>query len=170
MNIKKYNQLADDLDVDLKSDKLKLSEWDIVEILGVIEDSDKLDIGNVLEGVTKSVISTKVPDKRSKRGDIIWVSCMLQKKDTTAFTSQSVTGVLKLRVSDIRTIHFLKSLKNINQINNTISQPMRRGNLIYITMNEKSDGGSPSKPYVLICRIIDVYRGLAYLNKVIKNI
>ena len=170
MNLKSYNQLASDLDIDTKSSKLDLSEWDIVEILDVIPDSEKLDIGNLLENVTKSVVSTKIPDKRSKRGDIIWVSCLLQKRYSTAFTSQSVTGVLKLRVTDIRTIHFLKSIKNINQINNTISQPMKRGNLIYVTMNDKSVGNSPSSQYVLVCRIIDVYKGLAYLNKVIKNI
>jgi hypothetical protein len=72
----------------------KEQEVEIVQITGVIsqEEADKIDENFVVNAGDFS-------GKNIKRGDIIWLSCLMKKPGTSFSANQQ--GVLKCRVSDI---------------------------------------------------------------------
>ena len=52
------------------------------------------------------------------------------------------------------------------------SKPVKRGDVIYITAMIRKDGSSMTSPAtqaVIKLRVVDIYNGLSYLNKVINN-
>jgi len=101
MAIKKFDELSNDLEMfdKEKVEKLDPKDYDIVEILDVFHDTEDTEYGNASE--SSITMHSDLSVKQTKRGDIIWISALLQKKDTTSFNSPAVQGVLKVRVVDI---------------------------------------------------------------------
>jgi len=93
----KFNKYKNDdhLKYENEIDKYeKEQEVEIVQITGVIsqEEADKIDENFVVNAGDFS-------GKNIKRGDIIWLSCLMKKPGTSFSANQQ--GVLKCRVSDI---------------------------------------------------------------------
>lgn len=74
-------------------------EFEIESVIDVIV-ADDMEYGNEL---VEAMISTHadVSKKATKRGDTLYITALLRKKDTTSFNSPAVQGVLKVRVVDI---------------------------------------------------------------------
>ena len=103
--IKKFNEynekqsefkpLADDITkIETDEGYEKVKEVEIVQITGVIseEEAKKIDENMIVHAGDFS-------GKEIKRGEIIWLSCLM-KKPGVSYTAQT-QGVLKCRVSDI---------------------------------------------------------------------
>jgi len=88
---KNDNHLKDENEIDKYE---KEQEVEIVQITGVIsqEEAAKIDENFVVNAGDFS-------GKNIKRGDIIWLSCLMKKPGTSFSANQQ--GVLKCRVSDI---------------------------------------------------------------------
>lgn len=88
---KKEEHLKDENEIDKYE---KEQEVEIVQITGVIsqEEAAKIDENFVVNAGDFS-------GKNIKRGDIIWLSCLMKKPGTSFSANQQ--GVLKCRVSDI---------------------------------------------------------------------
>lgn len=108
--MKKFSTMSNDIkDLNDKIDKeikdLKLDgEWEIVNVIDVTTN----------EPIIKEalIINAELGNKTVKRGDIIWITALLKKKDQSDSFHQSQMGVLKVRVSDIyNTISILNSVK-----------------------------------------------------------
>lgn len=101
-----HKPLADDiLQFDGEEYKKVKEPMEIVQLTGIITDEEqikKLEEDFVVQGGDFS-------GKEVKRGDYIWISCLM-KKPGTSYAPQSI-GVLKTRVTDV----FL-GLSKLNQI------------------------------------------------------
>jgi len=99
-------ELSDDIhDVDLEIDgeKVENGDYEIESIIDVIipdDEKEKKEYGNSIEENSVTVQSDMTV-KKTKRGDIIWITALLRRKGTTSFNSPAKQGVLKLRVIDI---------------------------------------------------------------------
>ena len=62
------------------------------------------------------------------------------------------------------------SESNIISMNNQIDSELNRGDKIYVVCLLRKKGtttfSSPSKQSVIVCRLVDIYRGLSYFNKI----
>ena len=102
---KEYAPLADDITI---FQKLEDGEYEKVkgpvqvrQVTGVISDQKEIDkIENLLEVVGAPVFNTDLQLKTVKRGDIIWVTALLERPKSTAAWNPQTMGVLKCRVVD----------------------------------------------------------------------
>jgi hypothetical protein len=79
---------------------------DILQVTGIITDPDE--ISKIEENFT---MDTSVNIKDVKRGQILWLTAMLQRTSGTSINSQKL-GVVKVRVVD-----YFYGLSKLNQIN-----------------------------------------------------
>jgi len=103
---KGYDPLSDDIAVLRKLDNGDYEKakgpFNIVQVTGVITDEDEIDkIENQLsERVSGApVFNTDLRVKKVKRGDIIWVTALLERPGNTSFNSQTLS-VIKCRIID----------------------------------------------------------------------
>jgi len=107
--IKKFNKkqefdaLSDDIIAISKSDNgdyQKITEpVEIVQITGVVTDEEE--IKKLNEVVGGPVISTDLSLKQVKRGQLIWLTCLLQRPGSTAVINSQTMGVISARIVDI---------------------------------------------------------------------
>jgi hypothetical protein len=97
-----YQSLSDDI---IAISKLDNGEYEkikgpieIVQITGMLTDEDEIKRLNEIAG--GSVISTDLALKQVKRGDTLWLTCLLQKPSTAVYNTQTL-GCIKVRVSEI---------------------------------------------------------------------
>jgi hypothetical protein len=113
-----FDQLSDDISVLRKLDngeyeKIK-GPIHVRQVTGIILDEKEIDkIENVIERVSAPVFNTDLQLKKIKRGDIIWVTALLDKPNATTSWNSQTMGVLKCRIVDY--YYGLNKLKNINQ-------------------------------------------------------
>ena len=118
---KGYDPLSDDITVLRKLDNGDYEKAkgpvNIVQVTGVITDEKEIDkIENQLSEAVPSapVFNTDLRLKKVKRGDIIWVTALLERPGNTAWNAQTM-GVLKCRIVDY--FYGLNKLKYINRGN-----------------------------------------------------
>ena len=70
----------------------------IVQITGIITDEDEIKRLDEIAG--GPVLNTDLSLKQVKRGQEIWITCLLQKPSSSVFNSQTM-GCLRVRVVDI---------------------------------------------------------------------
>ena len=99
---KEFEPLSDDI---IAISKLDNGDYEtvkgpvnIVQITGVITDEEEIKKLNEIAG--GPVLNTDLSLKQVKRGDTIWITCLLQKPSSSVFNSQSI-GTLKVRIVDI---------------------------------------------------------------------
>jgi hypothetical protein len=99
---KEFEPLSDDI---IAISKLDNGDYEtvkgpieIVKITGVITDENEIKKLNEIAG--GPVLNTDLSLKQVKRGDTIWITCLLQKPSSSVFNSQSI-GTLKVRIVDI---------------------------------------------------------------------
>ena len=97
---KEFQPLADDIIAlsDTGEYKKIKEPVKIVQVTGVLTDEDEIKKLNEISG--GPVLNTDISLKQVKRGDIIYLTVLLQKPGSTVFTAQTM-GVLKVRISDI---------------------------------------------------------------------
>ena len=72
---------------------------EIVQVTGIIDDPEE--IKKLDEVAGGPVLNTDISLKQVKRGQEIWITCLLQKpSSSTVYNTQSY-GVLKVRIIDI---------------------------------------------------------------------
>lgn len=98
---KEFNQLSDDIVVLSKLDSGDYEEIkepvEIVQITGIITDDDEI---AKLDEASGTHINTDLSLKEVKRGQEIWITCLLKKPNSLALNSQSL-GLIKVRIIDI---------------------------------------------------------------------
>jgi len=104
---KEYDQLSDDIVAIRKLDNgnyEKITEpVNIVQITGIIKDEKEIDkIENQLSEAVPGapVFNTDLQLKKIKRGDIIWVTALLERPNATTSWNSQTMGVIKCRVVD----------------------------------------------------------------------
>ncbi|MCK9417392.1 hypothetical protein M0Q97_12200 [Candidatus Dojkabacteria bacterium] len=99
---KEYQYLSDDIIAISKLDNgeyVKIKEpIEIVQITGMLTDEDEIKKLDEIAG--GPVINTDLSLKQVKRGQEIWITCLLQKPTSAVYNSQSI-GLLKVRIIDI---------------------------------------------------------------------
>ena len=110
--IKKFDELSKDIedkDLEMDIEKVKSGEYEIESIIDVFRDPK-----DIPESLRENVVITGVNlTDGIKRGDTIYISCLMKKKGSSI--------------------------------------------------------SSPASSHVLRVRIIDIYHGLSYLNKILKD-
>ena len=110
---KEFEPLSDDIIAlqeleDGEIEKIK-GPIEIVQVTGIVTDTKK--IKKLEETINAApVINTDLRVKTIKRGDVIWLTCLLQKPGSSAWNSQ-VMGCVKVRVIDL--FYGLNKLKYI---------------------------------------------------------
>lgn len=98
---KEFNQLSDDIVILSKLDSGDYEEIkepvEIVQITGIITDEDEI---AKLDEASGTHINTDLSLKEVKRGEEIWITCLLKKPNSLALNSQSL-GLIKVRIIDI---------------------------------------------------------------------
>ena len=100
---KEFQQLSDDIIAISKLDNGDYKKIDgpmeIVQVTGIIDDPEE--IKKLDEVAGGPVLNTDISLKQVKRGQEIWITCLLQKpSSSTVYNTQSY-GVLKVRIIDI---------------------------------------------------------------------
>lgn len=94
------SSLDDQIEDELDSSKLD-GEWDIINII---------DVSKEMPTNEAVIINAELGDKTVKRGDLIYITALIQKKGSTYHQNQM--GVLKVRVVDIyNTLLILNNLR-----------------------------------------------------------
>ena len=110
MKIKKYKDLSDDIIVLAKLEDGTYEEIkepvSILQVTGLITDPDE--IKQIEEAFT---MDTSLVVKDIKRGDILWLTALLEKTNSTSRNAQN-WGVVKVRVVD-----YYWGLNKLNTIN-----------------------------------------------------
>ena len=100
---KEFQPLSDDIIAISKLDNgdyEKITEpVEIVQITGLLTDEDEIKKLNEIAG--GPVINTDLSLKQVKRGQEIWITCLLQRPSSSAVYNSQTMGCLKLRVLDI---------------------------------------------------------------------
>lgn len=98
---KEFNQLSDDIVILSKLDSGDYEEIkepvEIVQITGIITDEDEI---AKLDEASGTHINTDLSLKEVKRGQELWITCLLKKPNSLALNSQSL-GLIKVRIIDI---------------------------------------------------------------------
>lgn len=99
---KEFQPLSDDIIALSKLDNGEYQKADgpmqIVQITGVINDPEEIKKLDEIAG--GPVISTDLALKQVKRGQEIWITCLLQKPSTAVYNTQTL-GCLRVRIVDI---------------------------------------------------------------------
>ena len=115
---KEFQPLSDDVIALAKLDTEEYEEIEgpvsISQITGVVTDPAEI---KEIEKVVKEnfTLDTSVVIKDIKRGDILWLTAILEKKTKTASWNSQVLGVVKVRVVDY--FYGLNKLNTIKKIN-----------------------------------------------------
>jgi len=99
---KEFQPLSDDI---IAISKLDNGEYEkvkgpveIIQITGMIDDPEEIKKLDEIAG--GPVISTDLSLKQVKRGQLIWLTCLLQKPSTSVYNSQTM-GVISCRIVDV---------------------------------------------------------------------
>ena len=97
-----YDTLSDDI---IAMSKLDNGEYEkvtgpvkIIQITGVITDEDEIKKLDEIAG--GPVLNTDLSLKQVKRGQLIWLTCLLQKSSSSVYSSQTM-GTISARIVDI---------------------------------------------------------------------
>lgn len=98
-----YQTLSDDIIAISKLDngdyeKVK-GPVNIVQITGVITDEDEIKRLDEIAG--GPVLNTDISLKQVKRGQEIWITCLLQRPSSSAVYNSQTLGLLRVRITDI---------------------------------------------------------------------
>lgn len=97
-----YGSLSDDIVVMSKLDRgdyVKVKEpVEIVQITGLITDEDEIKKLDEASGIPP--VNVDLSLKEVKRGQEIWMTCLLKKPSSSVFNNQSI-GLIKVRIVDI---------------------------------------------------------------------
>ena len=98
---KEFQPLSDDIIAikeleDGSIEKIK-GPIEIVQVTGIITDEEKIKKLNEIAG--GPVLNTDLSLKQVKRGQEIWITCLLQKPGTAVFNAQTM-GVIRARIVD----------------------------------------------------------------------
>ena len=94
MDFKTFNEYNSEIEKDTVEDYEKVQSVEIIQITGVISEEEAMKIDEALV-----VHAGDFSGKEIKRGDIIWLSCMMMKPGASYSAQQA--GVLSCRVTDI---------------------------------------------------------------------
>jgi hypothetical protein len=115
MKIKKYKDLSDDIIVLSKQEDgtfKKIEEpVNILQVTGLITDPEE--IQQIEEAFT---MDTSLVVKDIKRGDILWLTCLLEKTNTQSRNAQN-WGVVQVRV-----VNYYWGLNKLNTIKKNTNQ------------------------------------------------
>ena len=111
---KEYKPLSDDI---LAMSKLDTGEYEpiegeisIVQVLGIVD--DPTEIKNIEKSIKENfTIDTSLNLKNVKRGEILWITALLQKDNKSQSLNSQTLGVVKVRVVD-----YFYGLNKLNQI------------------------------------------------------
>lgn len=111
---KEYKPLSDDI---LAMSKLDTGEYEpiegeisIVQVLGIVD--DPTEIKNIEKSIKENfTIDTSLNLKNVKRGEILWITALLQKDNKSQTLNSQTLGVVKVRVVD-----YFYGLNKLNQI------------------------------------------------------
>lgn len=99
---KEFQPLSDDIIAISKLDNGSYEKVDgpvnIIQVTGMITDEDEIKKMNEIAG--GPVLNTDLSLKQVKRGQQLWITCLLQKPSSSVFNSQTM-GCLRVRVVDI---------------------------------------------------------------------
>ncbi len=107
---KKLEPLSNDVEIikdeieDMDKHKVSTGEWEIVNVIDVSTNEPEMTSETV-------VVNADLGSKEVKRGDEIYITAMLKKKEGN-WTQPNVMGVIKVRVIDI-----YNSLSILNSLN-----------------------------------------------------
>jgi hypothetical protein len=116
---KEYEPLSDEITAIAKLDTGEYEEIkepvNITQITGVV--TDPKEIKEIEKAVKENVtLDTSLVIKDVKRGDILWLTAILEKKTKTSSWNSQVLGVVKVRVVDyFYGLNKLNTIKNINK-------------------------------------------------------
>ena len=114
MKIKKFKDLSDDITALSKMDDGTYEEIkdpvNILQVTGMIVDPDE--IKKIEEAFT---LDTSLVVKDIKRGDTLWLTCLLEKTNTQSRNAQN-WGVVKVRVID-----YYLGLNKLNTLNKNVN-------------------------------------------------
>lgn len=107
-----FQPLSDDIIAISKLDngdyeKIK-SPVKIVQITGIVSDEEEIKKLDEIAG--GPVLNTDISLKQVKRGDIIWLTALLQKPSSSTIYNSQTMGVIKARIID-----FYYGLNKLNQ-------------------------------------------------------
>ncbi len=110
--MKSFKELSDDINniEEIDIEKIKNGEVIIDEIIDVIteKDIDKLSMYTEANIIT---MNAQI-ESELKRGEMIYVVCLLRKKGTTSFSSPSTQSVVACRIVDIYSgLSYLNKIK-----------------------------------------------------------
>ena len=99
---KEFQPLSDDIVAISKLDNGSYEKVEgpvnIIQVTGMITDADEI---NKLDEIAGGpVLNTDLSLKQVKRGQQLWITCLLQKPSSSVFNSQTM-GCLRVRVVDI---------------------------------------------------------------------
>jgi len=111
---KEYQPLSDDVTTLAKLDTGEYEEIkgpvNIAQILGVVTDPEE--IKEIEKAVKENVtLDTSIIVKDIKRGQILWLTALLEKSNTSSWNAQNI-GVIKVRVVDY--FYGLNKLRTLN--------------------------------------------------------
>lgn len=100
---KEFQPLSDDIIAlqeleDGSIEKIK-GPVEIVQVLDIIKDPERIKKLDEIAG--GPVISTDLSLKQVKRGQEIWITCLLQKPSNSAVYNSQTMGCMKVRILDI---------------------------------------------------------------------
>ena len=111
---KEYKPLSNDIIAMSKLDNGEFEpidgEVNIVQILGIVD--DPTEIKNIEKSIKENfTIDTSLNLKNVKRGEILWLTALLQKDNKSQTLNSQTLGVVKVRVVD-----YFYGLNKLNQI------------------------------------------------------
>ena len=110
-----FQPLSDDITAVFKNDKGEYEKIEgpveIVKVLDIVK--DEKEIKKIEEVASTPVVNTDISLKTVKRGDIIYVTALLEKPGSKASWTSQTMGVLKCRIVD-----FYYGLNILNQVMN----------------------------------------------------
>lgn len=112
---KEFEPLSDDIITLAKMDTGEYQKIDgpieIIQITGVITDENEIKRLDEIAG--GPVINTDLRFKQVKRGQLIWLTCILQKPSSSAVYNTQTIGCISARIVDI--FYGLNKLNTIKQ-------------------------------------------------------
>lgn len=106
-SIKKFEEytqdpLMDDINQEVEDDNnFNSKDWEIEEVIDVLtEDPSKSEDNRIKEFVSEAITFDANVPKDVKRGDYLWITAMIKKKDTS-YNNPGRQAVIKVRVTEI---------------------------------------------------------------------
>jgi len=89
----------DELEISDTDDEADFSEFEIESIIDIIHPDENGEYGNEIDEAITTHLGADSKDY--KRGDTIYITALIRKKNSTSFNSPAKNAVLKCRITDI---------------------------------------------------------------------